>query len=102
MEVLITGGAGYIGANVVERLIDNEQVQCVTVYDNFSTKNYSVLTLLNNENSHKLKIINSDILDNTSLSESIKCADVIIHLAANSEVCKSEENPIESINTNII
>lgn len=93
MEVLITGGAGYIGANVVERLIDNEKVQYVTVYDNFSTKNYSILTLLNNENSHKLKVINSDILDNTSLSESIQCADVIIHLAAVCRTPFNDENP---------
>jgi UDP-glucose 4-epimerase len=93
MNVLITGGSGYIGANVVEQILNNDQVESVTVYDNFSKKNFSVLTLLNGQKHQKLNVHCSDILDNKSLGRSVQVADVIIHLAAVCRTPFNDENP---------
>jgi len=81
MKFFVTGGAGFIGSVLVNRLIKENQK--VTVYDNFSNGKKRYLTKLNNSN---LKIVKGDILDFKKLQKAMKGHDVIFHFAANSNI----------------
>ncbi len=82
MRVLITGGAGYIGYGVVERLLKHtRQLHSVTIYDNLSRKNYNFFT--GSQFDHKpVRFIQGDILDGRSLLKALDGIDCVVHLAA--------------------
>jgi UDP-glucose 4-epimerase len=88
MNVLVTGGAGFIGSHLVDALI--ERGDNVTVIDNLSTGKRE------NVNKHA-KLIVSDIQDGMS-----EDADVIFHLAAQSDVQTSVREPQHDALANII
>ncbi len=80
----VTGGAGFIGSHLVERLL--EQGHTVTVYDNFVTGRRG---RLENVLSHsRFTLIEGDILDLPRLSEAMRGAAVVWHLAANTDIPK--------------
>ncbi len=74
MKALVTGGAGFIGSNVVKRLLEKNYE--VVVYDNLST-GYK-----DNLNGYDVDFINGDILDQDKLNSASVNADVVFHLAA--------------------
>ncbi|MAD57039.1 MAG: hypothetical protein CMK44_00520 [Porticoccus sp.] len=76
-NILITGGAGYIGSVLTTNLIENGYK--VTVYDNFLYNQSSLNHLCSNEN---FNAINGDVRDQKKLNSLIKKADIIIPLAA--------------------
>jgi len=95
---LVTGGAGFIGSNLVDRLLS--QGDNVTVYDNFSTgiphyledaKKFSGLT-----------VITGDLLDYKSLNEVISGCDCVFHFAANADVRFGTEHPSKDLHQNTI
>ncbi|MDO8563531.1 MAG: NAD-dependent epimerase/dehydratase family protein [Nanoarchaeota archaeon] len=92
-KILVTGGAGFIGSNLVDALIagGNE----VSVIDNFMTGNKK------NVNS-KAKLIVKDIRDDLNGLFSEGKFDYVYHLAAQANVRKSLENPVEDAKINII
>jgi len=91
MKCLVTGGAGFIGSNLVDRLIDDGHE--VAVIDNLSTGKEENIN-------PKAKFYNRDItLINDWLM--FKDVDVVFHLAAKARVQPSIENPIEFHNTNV-
>jgi len=94
-KVLVTGGAGFIGSNLVDRLIQlGHTVICI---DNESaTSNSNFYWNLEAEN-YKLDITNLD-----SISELFKNVDYVFHTAAEARIQLSIENPILTMNTNII
>lgn len=81
MNVLITGGAGYIGNELTYRLLQNPAVDKIYIYDNLSRKNYN-LFLDSQYPQGKVKFIYGEILDSRKLKQIIKNTDVIFHLAA--------------------
>jgi len=85
-KVVVTGGAGFIGSHLVERLLEfcNE----VVVLDNFSSG--KVENLKNVKSNEKLKVIRLDLLKNNEINDKIANADVVFHIAANPEVRISE------------
>lgn len=91
-NVLVTGGAGFIGSNLVEQLIkDNHQV---TVWDNFSSGK------INNPRSTVFDIdISKDNFEKIISNDKFE---IIYHLAADSRVQTSINNPIQAINSNIV
>lgn len=96
MKAFVTGGSGYIGSNLVDRLLANNNE--VIVYDNFSTGRRRFLESA--EKSPKCRIICGDLLDTSALSCAIKGSDIVFHLAANADVRHGLENPSRDISQN--
>ena len=81
MKVLITGGAGYVGNELVFELLKVPQVEKVVVYDNLSRKNYN-LFLDTRYEPQKIQFVNGELLDSRKLKKELKEIDVVFHLAA--------------------
>jgi UDP-glucose 4-epimerase len=97
MNILVTGGAGFIGSHLCERLVNEGHK--VTAIDNFSTGHASNLERLKGVNGFKL--IEGSILDIHTLTPLVKNADYIFHLAAAVGVFNIVKNPLASLLTNI-
>jgi UDP-glucose 4-epimerase len=82
MKVLVTGGAGYIGTELVSLLIANPTVEEVIIYDNLSRPNYNVFLGLRLQQHHKITFIKGELLDSRALKKVLKGVDVVYHLAA--------------------
>lgn len=82
MKIFVTGAAGFIGSNLVDRLLSIGHY--VVGYDNFSTGRKEFLKgALEN---FKFTLIKGDILDLNLLKKSMKNCDICFHLAANADV----------------
>ena len=98
MNYFITGGAGFVGSHFVDKLISKKQN--VVVYDNLILgKKENIKKHLKNS---KLKFIKGDILNLKKLKKSMKRMDVVIHLAANSDITKSIRNTDIDLKTGTI
>jgi len=102
-NILVTGGAGFIGAHLVKYLVKK--------YPNYRIINLDALTysgnlenLMDIENELNYVFVKADIRNSEELKEVFNTyqPDGIFHLAAESHVDRSIENPIEFIETNII
>jgi UDP-glucose 4-epimerase len=97
MQILVTGGAGFIGSHLCERLIEDGHL--VMALDNFSTGRAS--NLVNLENSPSFELIEGSILDFEALKPLVEKADFVFHLAAAVGVFNIVNNPLASLLTNI-
>ena len=100
-KIFITGGAGFIGSNLVHYLCKYTNHD-ITVYDNLSTVNCGLENIKELIDSEKINFIKGDILDEDLLSSSIKGYDIVIHLAAQLEITASYKNQIYDLNINLI
>jgi len=98
MKIFITGGAGFIGSNLVESLLTLGEI--VTVYDNLSSPSYNNIDLFMTRKNYSF--IKGDVCDFDSLETAIKGHDIVVHLAAQLEVTKSYTNSIYDLNINLI
>lgn len=104
MRTLVTGGAGFIGSHLVERLI--AESNSVTVLDNFSTGRLENLRHVKNSGeiriNPKLVIHQVDITKDTSkLNTYFKGVDWVFHLAALADIVPSISNPLAYHHTNV-
>jgi UDP-glucose 4-epimerase len=97
MRILVTGGAGFIGSHLCERLIKDGHT--VVAIDNFSTGQASNLKDL--VNSTKFTLVEGSILDLEKLNPLINNSDYVFHLAAAVGVFNIVKNPLASLLTNI-
>ena len=97
MKILVTGGAGFIGSHLCERLVNSGHI--VTAIDNLSTGRITNLSLL--ENNERFKFIEGSILDTKILNPLIRDNDYVFHLAASVGVFNIVNNPLASLLTNI-
>ena len=81
MKVLLTGGAGYIGTGLSQKLLDSGKIDELIIYDNLSRHNYN-LFIGRNKLDSRVKFIQGDILDSRSLRKAVARVDAVIHLAA--------------------
>jgi len=97
MRILITGGAGFIGSHLSDRLIaDGHQI---TVLDNFATgRKENLAAHLGGGN---LELIEGSILDLPSLDGLIRDTEYVFHLAAAVGVFNIVNHPLDSLMTNI-
>ncbi len=98
MRVFITGGAGFIGSNLADRLL--EQKNEVVVYDDFSTGQMQFIE--HNLNNSLYSLIEGDVLDKADLSNAMRDCDVIFHFQANADVKGGMKNTIVDVIQNII
>jgi UDP-glucose 4-epimerase len=94
MKVLVTGGAGFIGSNLVDRLL--ELGHSVTVIDNESTDCHD--SFYWNENSENYKY---DICDYDDIEPLFKDVDCVFHLAAEARIQPAIHNPTLTTKTNV-
>ena len=97
MHILITGGAGFIGSHLAERLVSDGHT--VTALDDLSTGRLSNLAAVQNTN--QLQFVQGSVLDRDLVQEHVNSADVVFHLAAAVGVKLIMEQPSRSILTNI-
>jgi UDP-glucose 4-epimerase len=95
MKYLITGGSGFIGSHLAERLLD--QGHSVTIIDNLTTgSEANLLKVKKSINFHQ-----GNILDKRLMEELIAESDYVVHLAAALGVLNIVNKPLESLKTNI-
>ncbi|MBT3711896.1 MAG: NAD-dependent epimerase/dehydratase family protein, partial [Anaerolineae bacterium] len=89
MKYLITGGAGFIGSNYVNRLLDRGED--VTIYDNLSREGAvrNLKWLRETHGPDSFQLAHADIRDAATLTSTAKDADIIVHLAGQVAVTTS-------------
>ena len=97
-RAFVTGAAGFIGSNLVDRLL-NSGVE-VTGWDNFSTgTNHFLASALGDP---RFRLLKGDNLDSESLARAMKGCDFVFHLAANADVRFGLDHPSRDLQQNTI
>ncbi|MDC1296605.1 SDR family oxidoreductase [Alphaproteobacteria bacterium] len=96
-KILITGGAGFIGSHLSEKLVSNGYD--VTILDNFATGKLSNLNNIINKSN--LNVIEADIRNFSKIIDFFTNVDIVFHLAALAEIVPSIENPKDYFDTNV-
>ena len=100
MKMLITGGAGFIGANATLGFLN--QVEKIYVYDNFSRITSEINARFLAKQSSKIRIIEGDVKDFVKLKDLVKKVDIVLHLAGQVAVTNSLKDPKADFDTNLI
>jgi len=96
-EILVTGGAGFIGSHIVDWLLDEGFK--VRVLDNLSTGDKK--NLAKHQNKKSFQFIEGDIRNFDLIKKTVKGVDAVIHEAALVSVTRSVENPLLSNEVNV-
>ncbi len=98
MRYFVTGAAGFIGSNLVDRLVrDGHEV---VGYDNFSTGQPEFLAEA--QQSPRFSLVRGDMLDLDGLTQAMGHADCVFHMAANADVRFGTEHPRNDLEQNTI
>ena len=89
MKYFITGGAGFVGSNMADRLLKDGHE--VTVYDNFSTGLEPFLAFA--KQNERFRLVRGDILDLPALKEAMAGSDFVFHFAANADIRDNLAHP---------
>ena len=94
MRILVTGGAGFVGANLVRLLL--AQGYQVRVLDNFSAGQRAYIAGL------ELELVEGDILDRDCVSHAVQGIESVVHLAAQTGVPGSLRDPLNDCQNNVV
>ncbi|HII07481.1 MAG TPA: NAD-dependent epimerase/dehydratase family protein [Methanotrichaceae archaeon] len=96
-SILVTGGAGFIGSHLVDRLLESNRV---TVLDNFSSGKMELIAdHISNPN---FNLIEADLLDPAAVETALEGKDLVFHLAANPDVKIGAEDTRTHLDQNVI
>ena len=96
MNILVTGGAGFIGKYLVKSLL--EKGNSVTIFDDFSNSTKESISSLIEMG---VKIIEGDITKPLEIINAVKDHEIVIHLAAKISVSESISNPLQTYRVNV-
>jgi UDP-glucose 4-epimerase len=97
MQILVTGGAGFIGSHLIDRLIDaNHDVVCL---DNFSSGRQEFIA---GSLERGLDLIKGDLLNPMDIRKAVKGCDLVYHLAANPDVRLGTEDTNIHLEQNVL
>jgi UDP-glucose 4-epimerase len=97
-RVCITGGAGFIGSNLADRLVDRGVE--VAIVDDFSTGRREFVADLANRSG--VRLIEGDVLDCALLEEAVEGCDWVFHLQANADLRRGLEHPRRDLQQNTV
>ena len=98
MNYFVTGGAGFIGSNLVDRLLaDGHRV---TAYDNFSTGQRPFLA--DAAKNPRFALVEGDLLDLPALTRAVAGHDFVFHLAANADIRDGWKHPERDLQQNTV
>ena len=95
-KIFITGGAGFIGSTLVQRLVHQNEI---TVYDNFRRDALSGSTVKGHDN---LRVIAGDVLDSSKLADAMAGHEIVVHCAAIAGTDTVIKRPTETMRINMI
>lgn len=95
-RVFVTGGAGFIGSNVVDRLLARGDQ--VVAFDNFSTGYESFLAAA--RQSPNFSLVRGDVLDLPALTDAMRKCEFVFHLSANADVRFGTQHPSKDLEQN--
>lgn len=98
-NILVTGGAGFIGSHLADALMDHPHVSLVRVLDNLATGKKA--NIAHHIGSPKFDFVEGDIRDRESCEQSMKGIDLVCHQAALGSVPRSIEDPLTTNEVNI-
>lgn len=93
-HVMVTGGAGFIGANLCRRLLADPRIAGVTVLDDLSTG------FRDNLDGLDVRFVEGSFLDGSALDDAVAGADSVVHLGARPSVPRSIDDPVASHEAN--
>jgi UDP-glucose 4-epimerase len=96
MRVIVTGGAGFIGANLCRELTGRADVDEVVAFDNVSTGSAENLAGVDG-----VKLVEGDLCDPAAISDAVAGADSIVHLGARPSVPRSIDDPMATHDANV-
>ncbi len=99
MKILVTGGAGFIGSNLVESLLKRDDVELVRVLDNLATGHLSNFDTF--KDNPKFEFLEGDIRNIDDCMKACEGIDGVSHQAALGSVPRSIGDPITSHNVNV-
>jgi UDP-glucose 4-epimerase len=97
-RVLVTGGAGFIGSHIVDRLL--KEGAHVTIYDNFCTGQEEFIA--HHHGDSRVRVVRADVLDLSLLTRSMEGHSFVFHLQANADVRGGISNPRVDLEQNTI
>jgi UDP-glucose 4-epimerase len=96
-KTIVTGGAGFIGSHLVDRLLTDGHE--VTVIDNLSSGNKK--NIEHNEDNKNFNFLHADIINKEEISEFFSKIDWVFHLAALADIVPSIQHPDDYFNSNV-
>jgi UDP-glucose 4-epimerase len=90
MKIFISGGAGFIGSHLLRRLLSDEEVGEVVIFDNFSSGQRSYLP---RELSSRVSVVEADLKDLDAVKTGMEGCEIVYHLAANPDIAKAVTQP---------
>lgn len=98
MKIIVTGGAGFIGSHLVERLLRDKKIKTIVIIDYCKNGIRNIKHLLNNK---RIKLIKLNIINLKKNNLNFKSADCVFHLAAIADMVPSIADPINYYHTNV-
>lgn len=90
-RVFVSGGAGFIGSHLIRSLLEEEQIERVVIFDNFSSGQQSYIE--QSAGDYRVEVVTADLKELSAVTSAMAGCDMVFHLAANSDIAKAVTRP---------